>query len=158
VSAAACALTALILYEDASTGLRLLVWRVRLDFRDFREMQASREVRNSFDVGFTMLHELLHGLGYKDAASLEEVGECEEMLNRARAELGLPLRDQYYGETLRIAPTVLSVRLRFRAGARSATPAGQRVRRRTSYLFFLLPHGYTPLTDGAAALDCARSR
>src|SRR5262245_27819818 len=28
-------------YEDAMTGLRLMVWRVRLDFDDFREMQAS---------------------------------------------------------------------------------------------------------------------
>src|SRR5262249_43835885 len=39
-------------YEDAITGLRLMIWRVRLDFDDFREMQASREVRASFDVGF----------------------------------------------------------------------------------------------------------
>jgi len=37
-------------YEDAITGLRLMVWRVRLDFDDFREMQASREVQASFEV------------------------------------------------------------------------------------------------------------
>src|SRR5215468_6136891 len=83
-------------YEDAITGLRLMVWRVRLDFDDFREMRASREVRDSFDAGFTTLHELLHGLGCKDATSVDELGECEEALNRARAELGLPLRDQYF--------------------------------------------------------------
>src|SRR5215813_8131589 len=76
-------------YEDAITGLRLMVWRVRLDFDDFREMQASREVRDSFDAGFTALHEMLHGLGYKDAANVYELGECEETLNRARGELGL---------------------------------------------------------------------
>src|SRR5215813_5754943 len=76
-------------YEDVITGLRLAVWRVRLDFDDFRAMQASREVRDSFDAGFTALHELLHGLGYKDAANVYELGECEETLNRARGELGL---------------------------------------------------------------------
>lgn len=147
-------------YEDIRTGLRLLVWRVRLDFQDFREMQASREVRSSFDVGFTMLHELLHGLGYKDATSLEELGECEELINRARAELGLPLRDQYFGDPLRIASSVVTVRLRFRTRARPATPAEGALQRRTMYLFFLLPAELAPaaLPGSAAALDCARSR
>src|SRR5262249_3973546 len=37
-------------YEDSISGLSLMVWRVRLDFDDFREMQASREVQASFDV------------------------------------------------------------------------------------------------------------
>lgn len=119
-------------YEDIRTGLRLLVWRVRLDFQDFREIQAPPEARSSFDVGFT----LLHGLGYKDATSVEKLGECEEMISQARAELGLPLRDQYFGDTLHIAPAVVIVRLRFRAVARSASSIGQRIQRRTAICSF----------------------
>jgi hypothetical protein len=121
-------------YEDAKTGFRLTIWRVRLDFDDFREMQAPREVRDSFDAGFTTLHELSHGLGYKDATKVGELGECEETLNRARAELGLPLRDQYFGDELRIARHFVSVRLRFRNNGPRASPVSRRAR--TQYLFF----------------------
>jgi hypothetical protein len=145
-----------LIYEDAATGLRLLIWRVRLDFQDFCEMQSPREVRASFDAGFTTLHELLHGLGYKDAASVDELGECEEMINLARAELQLPLRDQYFGEPLRIAPMFVSVRLRFRAEAPPVAPDKRAVRRRSLYLFFMLPVGPPPsaIPGGAAALGC----
>lgn len=143
-------------YEDTITGLRLAVWRVRLDFNDFREMQASREVRDSFDIGFTALHELLHGLGYKDATSVDELGECEETLNRARAELELPLRDQYFGDALRMARHFISVRLRFRSNAprASANPT----RARTQYLFFMVHSDYEQRTApaGVAAFDCGK--
>ena len=110
------------------------VWRLRLDFEDFRQMQASSEVRAAFDEGFTLLHELLHGLGYKDAVRAPELGECEEVVNRMRSELGLPLRDQYFGETWRITQKLTSVRLRFR----SRTRAGSAARGESQYLFFLL--------------------
>jgi len=145
-------------YEDAGIGLRLLIWRVRLDFDDFRAMQASREVRASFDPGFTMLHETLHGLGYKDAATVDELGECEEKLNRARAELNLPLRDQYFGDTLQIAQRFVSVRLRFRD--KSPRVRAGSARNRTQYLFFMLPNGYEPrpASVGAAAFDCGKKR
>jgi hypothetical protein len=141
-------------YEDATTGLRLTIWRVRLDFDDFREMQASRELRDSFDVGFTALHELLHGLGYKDPASVDELGECEEALNRARAELALPLRDQYFGDELRMARHFVSVRLRFRS--ENAQTSARAARGRIQYLYFMIQSGpekqSTPA--GAAAFDC----
>ncbi len=145
-------------YEDSITGLHLLIWRVRLDFNDFREMEAPREVRASFDAGFTTLHELLHGLGYRDAAAIDELGECEERLNRARAELNLPLRDQYFGDTLQVAQRFVSVRLRFRSNAPKASARSGR--RRALYLFFMLPSEYEPRTTpiGAAALDCTRKR
>jgi hypothetical protein len=145
-------------YEDAITGLRLAVWRVRLDFDDFRQMQASREVRDSFDVGFTTLHELLHGLGCKDATSVDELGECEVTLNRARAELGLPLRDQYFGDELRMARQFVSVRLRFRSD--KARTSDDSARTRTQYLFFMVQNDYEQQTApaGAAALGCGRRR
>jgi len=143
-------------YEDAMTGLRLAVWRVRLDFDDFHEMQASREVRDSFDAGFTTLHELAHGLGYKDAMSVGELGECEETLNRARAELGLPLRDQYFGDELRIARHFVSVRLRFRSDKAPVSAGPDRAR--TQYLFFMVQTDYEQQTTpaGVAAFDCGK--
>jgi hypothetical protein len=145
-------------YEDTITGMRLLVWRVRLDFDDFREMEASREVRDSFDAGFTTLHELLHGLGYKDASRVDELGECEETLNRARAELGLPLRDQYFGDELRVARQFVSVRLRFRSDEARASAGSSRAR--TQYLFFMVQTDYEQQTApaGVAALGCGKMR
>lgn len=119
------------IYEDAQSQLRLTIWRVRLDFDDFQEMQACRQVRDAFDVGFTTLHELLHGLGHEDAAHPEEIGQIERLLNQARAELGLPLRDQYFGEQLRCIRDRVLVRLRFRDGTDKS------VRERFRYLFFI---------------------
>jgi hypothetical protein len=97
-------------------------------------MQASSEVRAAFDEGFTLLHELLHGLGYKDAVRAPELGECEEVVNRMRSELGLPLRDEYFGETWRITEKLTSVRLRFRSPPRFGSTA----RSESHYLFFLV--------------------
>ena len=63
-------------YEDPRIQCQLLIWRVRLDLDDFRDMTAPPEVRESFNAGFTMLHELLHGLGYRDAKRTEEIGDA----------------------------------------------------------------------------------
>jgi hypothetical protein len=142
-------------YEDAMTGARMVIWRVRLDFNDFRAMQAPREVRESFDVGFTMLHELSHGLGFKDAATIDELGECEELLNQARTELRLPLRDQYFGDALQIGRNFVSIRLRFRSKSPGALTTASRDR--MQYLFFIAP----PDPDehpGIAVFNCAKKR
>lgn len=134
-------------YEDVATQLRLLIWRVRLDFADFEQMQASREVRASFNVGFTMLHELLHGLGCADAKHIDELGDCEELVNATRAELDLPLRDQYFGEPFQLAPRIIGLRLRFRQEHAAAAPRSMPARPRKQYLFFLLPPGYSPCAE-----------
>ena len=110
------------------------VWRLRLDFDDFQRMQASAKVRATFDEGFTLLHELLHGFGCKDGVRARELGECEEIVNRIRSELDLPLRDQYFGETWRITDKLTSVRLRFR----SHPQPGSAARAESHYLFFLV--------------------
>ncbi|MFN0108013.1 MAG: hypothetical protein ACKVZH_04095 [Blastocatellia bacterium] len=119
------------LYEDESTKRRFLAWRIRLDFDDFRKIGASREVRESFSIGFTFLHELLHGLGHRDAQAIEEIGECEELVNKVRLELELPTRDQYFAEQLRITGNYFTLRLRFRSHSRQ----------KKQYLFFLVPPG-----------------
>lgn len=127
------------------------VWRLRLDFDDFQRMEASAEVRAAFDEGFTFLHELLHGLGYKDASHERELGACEEVVNRVRSELGLPLRDQYFGDAWRITEKLTSVRLRFHSQARK----GNSVRRESHYLFFLLtePAEYTANIRAVTRVD-----
>jgi hypothetical protein len=125
-------------FEDIVSKRRLDIWRLRIDFDDFREIDAPSEVRESFDVGFTLLHELLHGVGYKDADSREEIGELEGLVNQARAELGLPLRDQYFGESLQITSGIATVRLRFREEIKpTADGRPKRPIRRLHYLFFL---------------------
>ena len=105
-----------------------------MDFDDFQQVDASSEVRAAFDEGFTLFHELLHGLGYMDASRARELGACEEIVNRVRSDLGLPLRDEYFGEAWRITERLTSVRLRFRSQARN----GNSARRESHYLFFLL--------------------
>ncbi|HZS07280.1 MAG TPA: hypothetical protein VFD58_20755 [Blastocatellia bacterium] len=124
-------------YEDVKNHIRLIIWRVRLDFQDFREMQASPPVREAFDPGLTLLHELLHGLGYRDTKVVGEIGECEQIINRIRTELGLPLRHQYHGEIIRLSPHITSVRLRFNIPMQGDNEG--RIRWKCRYLFFLLP-------------------
>jgi hypothetical protein len=127
-------------YEDLIVGCQFLIWRVRLDFDDFREMEAPPELHESFNAGITMLHELLHGLGYRDAKELEEIGECEELINQARTELGLPVREQYFGDALHVTRHFSTVRLKFSSQAKpEETVLVRRKRRKAQYLFFLLP-------------------
>lgn len=122
-----------LLYSDDRTDKApITVWRLRLDFEDFRQMQASREVRASFDEGITLLHELLHGLGLKDTKQPNEIGPCEEVVNRVRSELDLPLRDSYLGDEQRITPFLYTIRLKFK----SRVPHPSRPRWKSHYLFF----------------------
>lgn len=102
-------------YGDERTGLKLDIYRVRLDFVDFDKMSAPRAVMESFDVGFIFLHELLHGLGLKDTTIPNEIGDCETVVNEMRAELGLPLRDQYLADLLHLTPFIKTIRLRFKS-------------------------------------------
>ena len=122
-----------IIYEDQN-GKRSKLWRLRLDFSDFEEMKACSEVRSTFDEGFTLLHELLHGLGYEDPKGHSELGDCEQRVNLVRSELGLPLRERYFGDTWRIADRLTSVRLRFKS--RRGTERGESFESR--YLFFIV--------------------
>ena len=119
-------------FEDRG-GRGLQIWRLRLDFDDFLEMAASPKVRAAFDEGFTFFHELLHGLGYMDAAGAHDLGECEEIVNRFRSQLGLPSREQYFGDAWRMTDKLMSVRLKFRSQRRGAPARGE-----SHYLFFIL--------------------
>lgn len=132
-------------YEDTIIGCQFLIWRVRLDFDDFREMEAPPEIRESFNAGITMLHELLHGLGYRDAKQAEEIGECEELINQARAELNLPVREQYFGDSLVITRRFSTIRLKFSNKVKpEENSLTARKRRKSQYLFFILPTAEKP--------------
>ncbi len=119
------------LYEDETTGSRFLIWRIRLDFEDFRKMAAPDKVRESFSIGFTLLHELLHGLGHKDALQIRDLGECEEQINIVRLEMNLPTRDQYFAEQLKITDQFFTLRLKFR----------DHVKQKNQYLYFMAAPG-----------------
>jgi hypothetical protein len=73
-------------YEDWISRRKFEIWRMRIDFDDFLEIEAVHEVRQSFDAGFIVLHELLHGIGYEDARSRGEIGESERLVNNARRD------------------------------------------------------------------------
>ena len=137
-------------YTDDRIGLALEIYRVRLDFTDFDKMSASSAVRESFDEGFTLLHELLHGLGLRDTHIPNEIGECETVVNKMRAELGLPLRDQYLADLLHVTPIIKTIRLRFREQTldRQGT-----ARWKTQHLFFTPDFSFPP--EPAALLSRA---
>jgi hypothetical protein len=144
-------------FEDIVSRRKQDIWRLRIDFEDFHEIDASADVRNSFDAGFTVLHELLHGLGYKDGNTKDELGALEGLVNEARAELGLPQRDLYFGEPIRITAQISTVRLRFRKqNNQIAESQRQRTSRRMDYLYFLLPAGYRGLQsqNGLIRFSC----
>lgn len=119
--------------DDSCAHTQMQVWRVRIDFRDFADMQAAPEVRESFDEGITLLHELLHGFGLKDTPHRHEVGQCELIVNQVRTELGLPLRDAYFGEQQTVSSFVSTVRLKFKSRIQRASG----LRWKSHYLFFL---------------------
>jgi hypothetical protein len=146
-------------FEDRISGQKLEIWRLRIDFDDFREIEAPPEVRQSFDAGFIVLHELLHAVGYKDANSREEIGELEGLVNQARAELRLPLRDRYLSEPLQITRRIATFRLRFRKEIEPAA-GGNSKRERMQYLFFIHPirYGDAQAQDGMIRLSCRPRR
>jgi len=142
-----------LIYESLEDAQRLTIWHLRLDLEDFKRVEAPAPVLASFDVGFAFLHELLHGLGYDDAATLDELGPCEELINQVRTELSLPLRAQYYGNVLTITARVFTVKLLFHDPppvlAAGSLPEGKHPKRRTYQLFFAPEMGtsYLPLKN-----------
>lgn len=77
------------------TDIRAFV--MLIDFADFREITGDSEARAAFDVGWGFLHELEHVVNdAADAKSFSEAGDCEDEINKMRAELGLPLRTTYF--------------------------------------------------------------
>jgi hypothetical protein len=85
------------LYFNMRTKAQIEHQPLRIDFTDFGKLMGAKEVLASFDLGMTLLHELVHGvLKLHDSVNeWEEVGDCERYVNTMRKELGLPERQQY---------------------------------------------------------------
>lgn len=81
---------------------------VRVDFSDFSKLMGSKEVRASFDLGITILHELVHGVRklHDSVNEYEDLGDCEREVNKIRKELGLPERQQYVARSQTIQSPV----------------------------------------------------
>ena len=73
-------------------------WCIRIDFADFKELRGDQAAIKSFGPGMNVFHELVHAiLGYPDPLTAnDQLGQCERHLNLIRAELGLPLRQNYF--------------------------------------------------------------
>ncbi len=127
-----------LIYEDNRRGVRLTIWRVRLDLADFKRISAPARVRAAFDPGFVFLHELLHGLGYPDPNRFGEIGACEARVNQIRAELALPQRAQYFATAQQMYQSVVMVRLGFQEASRAANALGQPAKQ-TQYQLLFLP-------------------
>jgi hypothetical protein len=100
------------------SGERVEGYLLRLDFQDFLHLSGDREALEAFTLGFVLMHELVHALEKRrDPPQLEglrESGDCEQIVNRIRQELNLPLRVHYATEVFLLGPYPIPYeRLRF---------------------------------------------
>jgi hypothetical protein len=95
-----------VVYCQFSSGKRIEVYPLEIDFSDLLYLRGDRDAIAAFDLGFIILHELGHAaLGLRDYSSNGEgPGECEEFINRIRREMNLPERQTYIARTYS-APT-----------------------------------------------------
>jgi len=79
------------------------VFIVLLDFADFDSLVGDKLALSAFDVGWAFLHEVDHVVQDSlDSGSLNELGECEDHINKMRQECNLPLRADYFHRLLPI--------------------------------------------------------
>lgn len=74
---------------------------VLIDFADFSHVRGDKAARSAFDVGWAMLHEVVHVVhNFDDPERLNEPGACEGFVNRMRRECGLAERVEYFHSLL----------------------------------------------------------
>lgn len=88
-------------FTNRTSGARITVYPIEIDFNDFDHLRGDKAVIEAFDLGYVVLHELGHAaLGLTDAMlNGQEPGECEEYINGIRRELGTPERQSYVART-----------------------------------------------------------
>ena len=86
-----------IIYRNLLTKAEIEVRPLIIDFSDYSQLLGDKDVMRSFDVAITVLHELVHGVyRLQDAVDdSNEIGECENLVNTIRRDLGLPERQSY---------------------------------------------------------------
>ena len=100
-------------YRNYSSGAKIDVFPLEIDFSDFSKLRGDRQALAAFDLGFVILHELGHAaLSLRDGAGDPQgPGECEGLINRIRRELNLPERQSYVAQVHMAAsftPTISS--------------------------------------------------
>jgi hypothetical protein len=94
-------------YLHYTSGVKLDIFPLEIDFSDFSKLRGARQAIAAFDLGFVILHELAHtAFSLSDAAddplasgASGGLGDCETMINRIRRELNLPERQTYIAQT-----------------------------------------------------------
>lgn len=96
------------LYLNMRTKAQIEQQPIRIDFTDFGKLVGRKEVLASFDLGMTILHELVHGVRklHDSVNEWEEIGDCERYVNTIRKELGLPERQQYVARSHTVISSV----------------------------------------------------
>ena len=84
-------------YKDG-TNQRAHEWVIRIDFADFAQLRGDTDLLQAFSPGTNLLHELIHAiLKLPDPRGANDrLGPCERHLNLIRADLGLPVRQNYF--------------------------------------------------------------
>ena len=97
-----------VIFQNRSSGAMIDVYPMELDFNDFKKLRGDGKVLAAFDIGFVIMHELGHAvLKLSDSVeSVNDVGECEEFINRIRRELNLPRRLNYIAKTIKSPMTM----------------------------------------------------
>lgn len=88
--------------EIWSNDVRFNTHVVLIDFTDFDQIVGDKKARESFDVGWGLLHELDHVVSDTEDPADDYLGECEKHINEMRGELGLPLRVEYFYRPLKL--------------------------------------------------------
>jgi hypothetical protein len=90
-----------IVYYHYTSGAKIDVFPLEIDFSDLLKLRGARQALSAFDLGFMILHEFGHAaLGLRDVADdTQGLGECEALINRIRRELNLPERQSYVAQT-----------------------------------------------------------
>ncbi len=104
-----------ISYQNYSTGKKIDVYPLEIDFTDMSKLRGDQLALTAFDLGFVILHELGHAaLGLRDlAGDPQGLGECEALINRIRRELNLPERQTYVAQVYSapgLTPTQVSTK------------------------------------------------
>jgi hypothetical protein len=91
-----------VVYLQYTTGKKIDVFPLQIDFTDLPKLRGDKLALTAFDLGFVILHELGHAaLGLRDSAGDPQgLGECEALINRIRRELNLPERQTYIARVL----------------------------------------------------------
>ena len=70
---------------------------ILIDFADFDQVIGDESALAAFNVGWAVLHEIVHGVKNLDDPETDgQIGDCEKLINQMRRECGLAERAEYF--------------------------------------------------------------